>query len=195
MYASRSNIIFGFHGCDKKVRDDLVSNKIDFNASHNAYDWLGFGWYFWENNYQRAYDWAVSVAEHPQNSKHKITTPAVLGCVLCLGKCFDLTDSKFIPEIKTAYQYLSSIDNALPENKKGFLRFLDCAVIETVHAMRKDLKLSSYDSVRSVFWEGEEPYEGAGFRDKNHIQICIRNPNCIKGLFLPRTKNIKWDSV
>lgn len=45
-----------------------------------------------------------------------------------------------------------------------------------------------FDSVRAAFWEGESLYEGAGFRKQNHIQIAIINPNCIKGIFLPREK-------
>jgi len=38
---------------------------------------------------------------------------------------------------------------------------------------------------------------GAGFKEKNHIQICVRNRNCIKGYFLPREKaaDIYPDSV
>ena len=43
-----------------------------------------------------------------------------------------------------------------------------------------------YDSVRGVFWEGKPLYPNAGFAEKNHIQICVCNPNCIKGYFLPR---------
>ena len=64
-------------------------------------------------------------------------------------------------------------------------RELDCAVIETLH---KSIKLTGgkeFESVRGVFWEGEELYPNAGFREKDHIQICIRNLNCIKGYFLP----------
>lgn len=195
MYANRTNIIFGFHGCDKEIRDKLVNGTIPFNASHNAYDWLGYGWYFWENNYERASEWAVTAKEHPQKNKQVVKEPAVLGAAVCLGRCLDLTDSEFIPEIKAAYSYLSSVESELPVNRKGFLRYLDCAVIEAVHTMRKDLNMPPYDSVRSVFWEGAELYSGAGFRDKNHIQICLRNPNCIKGLFLPRPDNSVWSEV
>ncbi len=43
-----------------------------------------------------------------------------------------------------------------------------------------------YDSVRGSFLEGQELYPNAGFREKNHIQICVRNKNCIKGFFKPR---------
>jgi len=45
------------------------------------------------------------------------------------------------------------------------------------------------------FWEGNELYPNAGFRKKNHIQICIRNPNCIKGYFLPRKINSGFNSI
>ena len=50
----------------------------------------------------------------------------------------------------------------------------------------------------SYFWENN--YERAldftqkstwQKNKKNHIQICIRNPNCIKGFFIPRYE-MKW---
>jgi hypothetical protein len=64
------------------------------------------------------------------------------------------------------------------------MRNLDYAVIETIHATNE--RDNCYDAVRGMFTEGEYPYPNAGFREKNHIQICIRNPNCIKRYFLPR---------
>lgn len=72
------------------------------------------------------------------------------------------------------------------------LRNLDCAVIETLHKVREDEGLRAFDSVRGVFWEGNELYPQAGFREKNHIQLCIKNPNCIKGFFLPREVDIDY---
>ena len=62
---------------------------------------------------------------------------------------------------------------------------MDCSVIESLHQFNKDKGYHEYDSVRAGFWESDEIYETAGFREKNHIQICIRNPKCILGLFLP----------
>jgi len=97
VYAKRSNIILGFHGCDQFVRDEVVSKKgVILKHSENNYDWLGNGVYFWENNYDE------------------------------------------------------------------------------------------FDSVRGMFIEGSTLYPKSGFREKNHIQIAIRNPNCIKGFFIPR---------
>jgi len=80
----------------------------------------------------------------------------------------------------------------MPKNEKSLheetdllIRKLDCAVIETIHAFNDEQKKKPYDSVRGVFWEGKDLYPNAGFKEKNHIQICIRNPNCIKGYFRP----------
>jgi hypothetical protein len=81
--------------------------------------------------------------------------------------------------------------------KDKVLRLLDCAVIEFMHStiyqeQKKQIKrtgfssLKLFDAVRAVFVEGEPIYEGAGFNNKNHIQVCVRNPNSILGFFLPR---------
>ena len=49
----------------------------------------------------------------------------------------------------------------------------------------------TYDK-RTVFLEGLDLYPGAGFKAENHIQVCVRNPNCVKGYFLPREKDGRW---
>jgi hypothetical protein len=51
---------------------------------------------------------------------------------------------------------------------------------------------NSIDSRRGVFIEGDPIYNTAGFYEKSHIQLCIGNPNCIKGLFIPKEENKKW---
>ncbi len=74
----------------------------------------------------------------------------------------------------------------LEKQRDLLLRHLDCAVIETIHQFNKDEGFYEFDSVRGVFFEGKELYPNAGFNEKNHIQITIRNTNCIKGFFIPR---------
>ena len=54
---------------------------------------------------------------------------------------------------------------------------------------------NEYDSVRGVFFEGNELYPSAGFREKDHIQIAIINPNCIKAFFKERISDSKFRSV
>lgn len=59
MYSKRAGLILGFHGCDKSLRDKVVTQTIS-NLKHsvNDYDWLGNGVYFWENSYERALQYA-----------------------------------------------------------------------------------------------------------------------------------------
>jgi hypothetical protein len=63
------------------------------------------------------------------------------------------------------------------------LRRLDCAVIETLHQLRSEAKLDSYDTVFGVFDEGDAAYPGAGFKEKTHIQLAVRNTDVIIGYF------------
>lgn len=50
-------------------------------------------------------------------------------------------------------------------------------------AQESATKSLPYATVRAMFPEGTELYPGAGFRDKTHIQICVREPEQILGVF------------
>ena len=187
MYSKRPSIIVGFHGCDEEVRNNIVNNRIEMKKSCNKYDWLGKGFYFWENNYDRALSFAKE-----QQERGRINTPSVLGAYIDLGNCLDLLDSKYLARLRGAYDQLKKsfeqLGQELPVNKPVstspdlILRPLDRAVIE-MHVAQAN---PAYDSVRGVFWEGEDLYPGAGMKEKNHIQISIRDIDCIKCFFIPR---------
>lgn len=204
MYHIKPQLVIGFHGCDVQKRDAMLRNPNEYKISQKPYDWLGHGLYFWENNYDRALQWA-----HEKKERGKIVAPAVVGAVLYLGHCCDFLDRRFISVLATHYERMESNYKALgkdmPQNKDAkddrhknkLLRDLDCAVIEFMHArlytqVKQDIRdkgFSEYqlfDSTRGVFTEGGEAFTGAGILEKSHIQICIRNPNCIQGFFMPR---------
>jgi hypothetical protein len=111
-------------------------------------------------------------------------------------------DSEYINLVKDSYSTLlescKTLNLPIPVNQGTgssrdlLLRNLDCAVIENLHDQRARNKLKAFDSVRGAFIEGNPLYENAGFHEKNHIQICLRNPNCIKGFFLPLSINNKY---
>ena len=192
LYSKRANLVLGFHGCDQSVVEKVLNGSEILNESTNDYDWLGHGVCFWENNKERALEFAV---ESSKRRNSTIKKPSVVGAIIDLGYCMDLVDSEFLNELKEAYNTLETafdlIEKPLSENKGDspdkLLRKLDCAVIETAHEINKET--IPFDSVRGVFWEGDPVYPGATFSKNNHIQICIRNPNCIKGFFLPKEIN------
>lgn len=80
----------------------------------------------------------------------------------------------------------------MPTNKTSragndlLLRNLDCRVIEYLHNLNSENNEHEYDSTKGVFIEGNPVYDNSGIYEKTHVQICIRNPNCIKGYFSPR---------
>jgi len=204
MYNSRPNLMLGFHGCDESVRNELVNNPNSVKKSEETFDWLGHGFYVWENNYSRALKWATD-----KNKRNKIIKPSVLGVVYQLDHCLDFTDSSFVELIAQYYSLMKEnfevVGKTLPVNKNLprdifhdlILRELDCAVIEYLHQsitqqIREDTEINGFselrqfDTARGVFTEGGPAFDGAGIQSKSHIQICIRNLNCIKGFFIPR---------
>jgi hypothetical protein len=165
------------------------------NLSNNDYDWLGNGIYFWENDHERALEYACLIKQNPKRSKTKIIEPSVIGAIIDLGNCFNLLEHQYLELLKVGYdiykqtQELSGLpllkNSPVNDEKDLLLRKLDCAVIETIHDSYKEQKKEAFDTVRAVFSEGKDLYPNAGFKEKNHIQICVRNPACIKGYFIP----------
>jgi hypothetical protein len=186
MYTHFPNLLLGFHGCNKEVYDGVTKKQRRLKPSNNSYDWLGSGIYFWENSYSRAFDWAK--ARYGDNG-------AVIGAVVDLGYCLNLTDYENSGIVHKGYdslkEYIQMTKSQMPKNKnaKGnddwLIRDLDCAVINQIHILNEKIGLEPFDSVRGIFTEGKPIYPGAGFREKTHIQLCIRNPRCIKGYFSP----------
>lgn len=198
MYPARPGLVTGFHGCDLRVCDKVIQGKTELKPSNNTYDWLGSGIYFWENNRQRALEFATDLKNNTSR-KSKIKQPAVVGAILDLGICLDLLDAKYINLVKESYENFftccRTLNLPLPENRKVgnsldlLLRDLDCAVINNIQQNEDSQYFNFFDSVRAAFIEGAPLYESAGFYEKTHIQLCICNPNCIKGYFLPLESN------
>lgn len=177
-----ASFVLGYHGCDQTVADDLLRGE-PFKKSANDYDWLGGGVYFWEANPIRGLDFAERSSRRPRN---KIKTPAVVGAVIDLGACLDLTTVYGIEMVKAAHASLQSqitaANEALPQNQDSLRRQLDCAVVEQVHLINQGIGLE-IDSVRGVFTEGSPVYPGSAFDRETHVQIAVRNLTCIKGVF------------
>ena len=185
MHRLTASFVLAYHGCDKAVAEKLLLRE-DFKLSQNEYDWLGTGIYFWEANPIRGLEFAKEVQGLARGQK--IEMPAVVGAVVELGLCLDLTTSAGIQQVKDSYpEYVKACEAAgyplLTNSSDQLRRPLDCAVINLLHEVRIKTGQLPIDTVRGVFVEGEPIYDGAGIRHKTHIQICVCNPECIKGIF------------
>jgi hypothetical protein len=187
-YEYQPSFVLGFHGCDKAVGEKILRDGGHLQHSVQKWDWLGHGVYFWEGNPSRAMSWAMQ-----RKKDGKIKTPFVLGAIIDLRRCLDLFDQHGLAQVKEAhrmYVKLSEIAGTEVAKNVGKTpdkagRGLDCAVMNTLHAYRISREEPSYDSVRGPFLEGTPIYPDAGFLSDNHIQLCVRDTDCIKGYFRP----------
>lgn len=187
-YAGSPTIAVGFHGCKQSVAQKVLHHGEDIRDSNNDLDWLGTGKYFWESNPQRALEWA----EERYKGEHD--GPAVIGALIDLSCCLNLLDASGLRQLKIVHALLKkttdTAGSSLPENVGGsdrLQRKLDCLVVNRVCALRKeDDTLPDYTTVRGVFWEGDALYANAGFKEKNHIQICVRDTRAVLCYFHPR---------
>ncbi len=182
-----ARIIIGYHGCTEVYAHDLLLGATpvsQWQASTNDWDWLGHGIYFWEHSPERAMRWA----KEKYGGQGDI--PAVLGAVIQLGRCFDLLNEGITAALTKSYAELiapyQQAGKQLPRNRGSDWkrRELDCLVINEFMT-RVQLRGIQYDTVRGAFLEGETAYPGAGFSREAHVQIAVRNPACILGVFRP----------
>jgi len=189
--------VLAYHGCDEEVGERILRNEAHVTVSKNKYDWLGHGAYFWENSPRRALQWAEFIKSRPQNFDQKIKKPFVVGAIINLGNCLDLTDAESLSIVKATYRIVSealaSLKIEMPQNLEGHdgdsdrvQRNLDCMIINSVHGLRNK-HAQSFETVRGIFTEGKELYPGAKILEKTHVQICVRDPKeSVFAYFRPR---------
>lgn len=178
--------VIAYHGCDTAIAERIFGGE-SFQKSENNYDWLGAGIYFWEFGADRAWKFAEF-----QKQLGKVTIPAVVGAIVQLGECFDLMDTRYTTELAEAYDLFKKVKRSthepLPRNKgktpEKKLRHRDCAVLNFYLQALEERGLA-FDTVRCAFVEGPRAFPGSGIRRESHIQIAVRNPACIVGVFRP----------
>jgi hypothetical protein len=183
--------VIAYHGCDAKTAERLLRGE-PFKKSQNDYDWLGEGIYFWEYGADRALQFA-----RDQQARGKVRTPTVIGALLQLGNCFDLMDTRFTEELADAFttfrDYCRRRGRPMPTNSgktpDRLLRKRDSAVLNYYLDELPHAGGPSYDTVRCGFVEGPPAFPGSGIRYQSHVQIAVRNPTCVVGVFRPRMKS------
>jgi hypothetical protein len=182
------SIVLAYHGCTIETARALLGGS-PFAPSNNKYDWLGGGVYFWEGDSVRAYEWAKEYKGEKDAS--------VVGAAIELGDCLDLTTRRGTIAVEAAFKdfeaRMKQSGEPLPENKDPkddshasgdlSLRFLDRAVITHLQKNMNAAGIKDYDTLRALFPEGDELYQGAGFLKKTHVQIAVRTLENIRGVF------------
>ncbi len=193
-----TSFVLGYHGCDRPVAQKAVLEGAEILQSDKDYDWLGPGAYFWESDPTRALEWANWKASIKQYKD-----PVVIGCVIDLRACLDLVAREDTELLRAAHSSFLKVQKKaklpIPANgspkgardKDRVLRYLDCAVFRHLHqiidtAAQSDPAIEPFDTVRGMFVEGDRVYPGSGIYRKSHVQIAVRNPACIKGVFFAR---------
>lgn len=182
-----------YHGCDRATEDGLVSgNLARLDASDNPYDWLGPGVYFFQDDWRRALMFAQASAEAPARklTARPIQNPSVVGAVMKLSAILDVSTQDGIEAFRTAYQALKASGITLKRNRPGeaedkdiIVRALDRQVFKYLHQMYQDQGLPPLDAVRGAFPQGEAVAPTSAIFANSHVQIALRNPECVLGYF------------
>ena len=169
-----SRIVLGYHGCASEFADAILRGELSISqwqSSANPYDWLGQGIYFWEYAPERARAWGAG---------------GVIGAVVQLGRCLDLTDIRYTDLLSPAYQAAKKAfrqhTRKLPKNREK-RRELDCLVINSLILGQPEGE--QFQTVRGPFLEGRPAFPGSQILRESHVQIAVRDRACILGVFRP----------
>lgn len=179
IFADYHRTVVGFHGTTRTTAERIVTGG-DFTPSQNDYDWLGHGIYLWEYAPQQAYRWA-------RQRYAEQTEVAVLGAMIRLGNCFDLLDPQNAESLVVTKQWLETTLGGLPRNFNA-KKYLDCAVFEAFYETKQG-EGDPVDTTRAVYvpTEGRKRlWERSWIYRESHVQLCVRNPKNILGVWLVR---------
>ena len=202
--------VIGYHGTGLATALRLVTRVEGFRPSQRAFDWLGHGIYFWEHAPQQALRFARIRQRQYQRKQVKsaedlrrATEPlAVVGCMIRLGNCFDLLEPdnvEYLQDLFSDYkESMKLTGEVLPRNTRKY-RKLDCDVFEYAYKIAKARNPGvEIESARGVYVPsgGERRvWAGSWISRDTHIQLCVRNPRNLLGLWLQNPPHLEVNDV
>ncbi len=180
------DIIDAYHAGERRVLEDVAERGIRLTWSTQDREWLGHGVYFWGYSLGHAKRW-VDIGS--RLNWWGAEGPAILETKIELKNCLNLLDPSSVELLDAAATMVKktcvelSVD--LPENSRyvdgvPVERRLDCAIINQVHQIQHIMGRPAFDTVLSGFEDGAPYLPGATFRRTSHIQIAVRNHDCIQ---------------
>lgn len=163
--------VIGFHGTNHAAVPRLLAGDLVQSDQH--FEWLGTGFYLWQDSPWRAQGWAVDRFGDEA---------AVVAARVSLDGCLDLLNPYWQRELADADdQYMAEClaeDRPPAQNRPTGNRARDCAVINWYceGLAREGLHIRS---VRAIFEEGDPIFEASAIRALSHVQIAVRDPSVI----------------
>lgn len=163
--------VVGFHGTSRSAVEHLLVRTIE--PSDQRYEWLGGGFYLWQESPWRAREWAT--AHHGDDAAVVVVRASLEGCLDLLNpewqRVLADADAEFVVECLAA-------GDPIPMNRDSGYRARDCATINWFcdRAAEDGLNIRS---VRAIFEEGEPIFEASAIRTQSHIQLAIRDVSVI----------------
>jgi len=163
--------VVGFHGTTRAAVPHLLARTVE--PSDRQYEWLGTGFYLWQDSPWRAHEWAT--AHHGDDAAIVAVRASLDGCLDLLNPNWQRlladADAEFVVECLAA-------GDLIPANRNSGRRARDCATINWFcdRAGEDGLKIRS---VRAIFEEGEPIFEASAIRTQSHIQLAIRDTSVI----------------
>ena len=207
-----TSFVLGYHGCDASVGERILRGG-EFRRSTQHYNWLGDGIYFWGADPVRAWEWADEKVNRGEIQKPFVIGAAIdlRNCLDLTSRediAFVQRAYKFF-KIDFSDNFLGSKFPSNRKVKRGSkwysLADLDCAVINYLNATAEDSidgdrgvkplsasesgksmeesKGDYFDTVRGLFREGKSILPDSMNRSKTHVQIAVRNPECLIEIF------------
>jgi hypothetical protein len=182
--------VVGYHGTNRSVALKVVAGDASILRSENDHDWLGNGVYYWEYAPKQAWEWANR--QRVSGKWHKNEEIAVIASMIRLGFCFDLLDPDNVRELATYYDEYLMFCKTLgrpPKRNYQHKKYLDCAVFQFAY-QAFDLDGTTVDSARAVYVPTKSEgrlWKSSWINKDSHIQLCVRNDDCILGSWLAKT--------
>ncbi len=170
--------VIGYHGTSGAKADEIL--RVGFETSENTYDWLGTGVYFFEEDLGRAQRWARDSARGD---------PSVVAAAISLGNVLDLFDQEATGALRdlaaATEERFRRQNTPLPKNRGG-RRDFDCMLINLFCEVLEQSG-TAVPVVRGLFEEGDPIHANSNIRDMTHIQLAVRDPRAILGVWKVRS--------
>jgi hypothetical protein len=161
----------GYHGTSRGAVARLLAG--DIIRSDQQFEWLGSGFYLWQDSPWRAREWAE--AHHGEDA-------AVVAVRVELDGCLDLLNPEWQRELRRADRTFVAECLAdgrpVPVNRDSGYRARDCATINWFCDRAAEAGLV-VRSVRAVFEERDPIFEASAIRTQSHVQIAVRDLTAI----------------